>query len=132
MICAADILVEAGEHCQLDDLLVIDADVSQGPGRSARGPDDDRGTTGIGLGRARAQVCDATHRQPGRGPDRGWLVQDQQHQTVSSHEFFEDAAQMGLVVGHGHRVVGGFADIETDLHGRVLSCHGGSSRADGP
>lgn len=73
VICAADILVEAGEHCQLDDLLVIDADVSQGPGRSARGPDDDRGTTGIGLGRARAQVCDATHRQPGRAPIvAGW------------------------------------------------------------
>lgn len=154
------IVVEAGEHTQLSDLLVIHTDSPHGVGHRAGRVGDDRGIAGIGLGRSRVQVSDPAHHQPGQvghldlvrclghchgqGPDRGWLIHDQQHRSMSGHEVLEDGPQAGLVVGQGlvvdlltsraqgYGVVVGLADVEADEHGwPLVGRHGGSSWADG-
>ena len=93
---AGQVQVEASQHAQRRGVLVRGADGSQGVGHGPCGLGDDGGVLGVGLGAARCQVGDASHRQSGQvahggahvlghchgqGPDGGGLVY--YHQQVS-------------------------------------------------
>ena len=112
---AGQVQVEASQHAQRCGLLVRGSDGSQGvrhaPGRAG----DDGRVLGIGLGAARRQVGDASHRQSGQiahgdahvlshrhgqGPDGGRLIDHHQHLPLCLQALV-DLTQALLVVGQG-------------------------------
>ena len=110
---ADQVQVETSQHAQRRGLLVRGADGSQGvrhaPGRAG----DDGRVLGIGLGAARRQVGDASHRQSGQvahgdahvlghrhgqGPDGGRLIDHHQQAPVVGQLLIE-STQALLIVG---------------------------------
>ena len=63
---ASQVQVETSQHAQRRGLLVRGADGSQGVRHGPGGLDDDGSVLGVGLGVARRQVGDASHRQSGQ------------------------------------------------------------------
>jgi len=128
------------------DLGLVDPDVPQGVGHGAGRLGDDERIPGVSLRTSRVQIGDPAHRQPGQigdfhafdcfgdghgqGTDGGRLIHDHQYQPVGCDQLLKDRAQPRLVVGqglvedhlpgrgHGHGVVVGLADVETDEHRR--------------
>jgi hypothetical protein len=132
------VVVETDEHAELGEHLLADVDPAQRVRHGAGGLGDDVGVPGVGLGRARMQVGDPAHGQPGqvgdlaadRAGDRdrqradgGRLVDHDQHRPVSL-QAGEQLAQPSLVLGQcrvvqpgpgrvqRHGVVGDLADVE--------------------
>ena len=112
---ASQVQVETSQHAQRRGILVRGADGSQGvrhaPGRAG----DDGSVLRVGLGAARRQVSDASHRQSGQvahgdahvlshrhrqGPDGGRLVDHHQHLPLCLQALV-DLTQPVLVVGQG-------------------------------
>ena len=110
---AGQVQVEASQHAQRCGLLVRGSDGSQGvrhaPGRAG----DDGRVLGVGLGAARCQVGDASHRQSGQiahgdahvlshrhgqGPDGGRLIDHHQHPPICLQALV-DLTQQVLFVG---------------------------------
>ena len=63
---AGQVQVEASEHAQRRGVLVRGSDGSQGVGHGPGRAGDDGRVLGVGLGAARRQVGDASHRQSGQ------------------------------------------------------------------
>ena len=112
---AGQVQVESREHRQGGRVLVRGVDGSQGvrhaPGRAG----DDGRVLGVGLGAARRQVGDASHRQSGQvahgdthvlshrhrqGPDGGRLIDHHQQAPVIG-QLLVKSTQTLLVVGQG-------------------------------
>ena len=142
---AGEVVVEADDHLQLGDGLVVGCQVAQGVGHGAGGVRDDRGVAGVGLGLAGVEVGDPPHRQPWQigdraahvpghgqrqGPDGGGLVDHDEHGPVLGLELGEQLPQLGFAVGQplvegllpgrgdGGGVVFALADVqaEEDVH----------------
>ena len=90
---AGQVQVESSRHAQRRGVLVRGVDGSQGVGHGPCGLGDDGRVLGVGLGAARCQVGDASHRQSGQvshgdahvlshcrgqGPDGGGLIDHHQ------------------------------------------------------
>ena len=112
---ASQVQVETSQHAQRRGVLVRGVDGSQGvrhaPGRAG----DDGRVLRVGLGAARRQVGDASHRQSGQvahgdahvlghrhgqGPDGGRLIDHHQHLPLCLQALV-DLTQPVLVVGQG-------------------------------
>jgi len=141
-----EVVVVADQDGQLGQRLIGQVDPAQGARHRPGGLGDDVGVAGVGLGRARVQVGDAPHRQPGqvrdvraRGPrdgdrqrtDRGRLVDHDQHRATLQQRA-EQGEQALLVLRQGlvehpvpgpvqrDRVVGFLADVQP-AEDRVLA-----------
>ena len=105
--------VESSQHAQRRGVLVRGVDGSQGVGHAPGRAGDDGRVLGIGLGAARRQVSDASHRQSGQvahgeahvlshchgqGPDGGGLIDHHQHLPICLQALV-DLTQPVLVVG---------------------------------
>ena len=112
---AGQIQVEISQHAQRRGLLVRGADGSQGVRHGPGGLGDDGRVLGVGLGAARRQVGDASHRQSGQvahgdthvlshrhrqGPDGGRLIDHHQQAPVIG-QLLVKSTQTLLVVGQG-------------------------------
>ena len=112
---AGQVQVEASQHAQRCGLLVRGSDGSQGVGHGPGRAGDDGRVLGVGLGAARCQVGDASHRQPGQvahgdahvlghchgqGPDGGGLIDHHQQVSVVG-QLLVESTQALLVVGQG-------------------------------
>ena len=110
---AGQVQVEASEHRQGGRVLVRGVDGSQGVGHGPGRAGDDGCVLGVGLGAARCQVGDASHRQSGQvahgdshvlshrhrqGPDGGGLIDHHQHLPLCLQALV-DLTQPVLVVG---------------------------------
>ena len=76
---AGQVQVEASEHAQRRGLLVRGVDGSQGVGHGPGRTGDDGRVLGVGLGAARCQVGDASHRQSGQVAHDGAHVLGHRH-----------------------------------------------------
>ena len=109
---AGQVQVEASEHAQRCGVLVRGSDGSQGVGHGPGGLGDDGRVLRVGLGAARRQVSDASHRQSGQvahgdahvlshrhgqGPDGGGLVYYHQQVPVAG-QLLVESTQTLLVV----------------------------------
>ena len=105
--------VEASQHAQRCGLLVRGVDGSQGVRHASGRAGDDGRVLGVGLGAARCQVGDASHRQSGQiahgdahvlshchgqGPDGGRLIDHHQHPPICLQALV-DLTQQVLFVG---------------------------------
>ena len=112
---AGQVQVEASQHAQRRGVLVRGADGSQGVGHGPGRAGDDGSVLGIGLGAARRQVSNASHRQSGQvshgeahvlshshgqGPDGGRLIDHHQQAPVVGQLLIE-STQALLIVGQG-------------------------------
>ena len=112
---AGQVEVESREHRQGGRVLVRGVDGSQGVGHGPGRAGDDGRVLGVGLGAARCQVGDASHRQSGQvahgdahvlghrhgqGPDGGGLV-DHHQQVPVVGQLAVESTQTCLVIGKG-------------------------------
>ena len=112
---AGQVQVEASQHAQRRGVLVRGADGSQGVGHGPGRAGDDGRVLGVGLGAARRQVSDASHRQSGQvahgdahvlshrhrqGPDGGGLIDHHQQVSVIG-QLLVESTQALLFVGQG-------------------------------
>ena len=112
---AGQVQVETSQHAQRCGVLVRGVDGSQGVGHAPGRAGDDGRVLGVGLGAARCQVGDASHRQSGQvahgdahvlshrhgqGPDGGGLIDHHQHLPICLQALV-DLTQALLVVGQG-------------------------------
>ena len=112
---AGQVQVESREHRQGGRVLVRGVDGSQGVGHAPGRAGDDGRVLGVGLGAARCQVGDASHRQSGQvahgdahvlshrhgqGPDGGGLIDHHQQVSVIG-QLLVESTQALLVVGQG-------------------------------
>ena len=110
---AGQVQVEASQHAQRCGLLVRGSDGSQGVRHASGRAGDDGRVLGVGLGAARCQVGDASHRQSGQiahgdahvlshrhrqGPDGGRLIDHHQHLPICLQALV-DLTQQVLFVG---------------------------------
>ncbi|GHA49519.1 hypothetical protein GCM10010329_84630 [Streptomyces spiroverticillatus] len=108
------VVVEPDEHLQLGDGLVVGLDRAEGVRHRAGRVGDDECVAGVGLGLAGIQIGDPPHREPRQvgdvavqsagdgerqGPDRGWLVDDDEHSSVLGLQLGEHFAEVGFAVG---------------------------------
>ncbi|BFO16800.1 hypothetical protein SHKM778_31880 [Streptomyces sp. KM77-8] len=144
---AGQVVVEAHEHVQLGDGLVVRRQVTQSVRHGAGGIGDDRSVAGVGLRLAGVEVGDPPHRQSRQisdttagvagngqrqGADRGWLVHHNQHCPVPGLQLLEQLTQPRFTVGQ--RLVEHFlarlcqcgavmltlADVQTEVHMGLL------------
>ena len=110
---AGQVQVEASQHAQRCGLLVRGSYGSQGVRHASGRAGDDGRVLGVGLGAARCQVGDASHRQSGQiahgdahvlshrhgqGPDGGRLIDHHQHPPICLQALV-DLTQQVLFVG---------------------------------
>ena len=131
---AGQVVVEADDHLQFGDRLVLAVDRPQCVRHRAGGVGDDERVLGVRLGLTGVEVGDPPHRQPRQvgdraahvsrngqwqGTDRGRLIHHDQHRSVLGLEFREQLGELGL--GVGQALVEGFLPGRGDGGGVVFA-----------
>ncbi len=143
---AGEVVIEAHDHVEFGDGLVVQLDRAERVRHGAGGVRDDRRVPRVGLALTRVEVRDPPHRQArkvgdlaariaGHGQrqsaDRGRLVDHQQHTAVLRRELVEHGPHLRLavrqrLVDHAlavRRKAGGvvfaLADVQAEEHGHV-------------